>query len=164
MVARKNKKAISELLSYVLLVTIALAMAAGVYAYLRFYAQNPLPEEQCDGISVAIMDYSCTSNVASVTIKNTGRFETYVQVKLYDSQNRLIGNSTIYSGQLIKKIKINEEETVTLEYTGALDRIEVTPFITARDNTNQLYTKFCPESRVNQEAQDCESRTIQSTL
>ena len=73
---KKNKKAISILISYVLLVTLALALATATYFFILPYAQKPLPEEKCpDGISLIIEDYSCdaNSNLMDMTVKNTGR-------------------------------------------------------------------------------------------
>lgn len=73
---KKNKKAISILISYVLLVTLALALAATTYFFILPYAQKPLPEEKCpDGISIIIEDYSCDDdfNLMDITVKNTGR-------------------------------------------------------------------------------------------
>lgn len=70
-----NKKGISELVSYVLLISLAIVMAGAVFAYLRFYAQNPLPKESCPEVSLIIDSYSCANATLNLTIKNQGRFD-----------------------------------------------------------------------------------------
>lgn len=155
----KNKKGISELISYVLLITLALAMAGGVYAYLRFYAENPLPEEQCDGISIAIENYVCEDDEMTITIKNTGRFTCSAKVKLYDSQGMIVGEVDIpeeatQQGQIIQEIKIGEAATGLIGYDIDVVRIEVIPF---KFDKEEHYTKFCPEAKIVQEIEEgCE--------
>lgn len=70
-----NKKGISELISYVLLVLIAVAIAVSVYLFLKPYAENPLPEDECpDGISIILEKYNCYNNIINLTLKNKGLF------------------------------------------------------------------------------------------
>lgn len=146
----KNKKGISELISYVLLITLALAMAGGVYAYLKFYAEAPLPEEPCDGISVAIIDYSCQDDKMTITIKNTGRFTCSAKVKLYDKDGWVICEEDVpESGEL----EINEEKSKTISYEADVVKIEVIPF---KFDYEEHYTKFCPEAKIVQEIVGCE--------
>lgn len=69
----KNKKAISELISYVLLITLALAMATATYFFMKAYAEKPLPEENCpEGTSVVVENYSCSDGYINITIRNRG--------------------------------------------------------------------------------------------
>ena len=159
---KKNKKAVSELLSYVLLVTLALAMAGGVFAYLKFYAQNPLPEEPCDGISVAIIDYSCQDNKMQITITNTGRFTCSAKVKLYNEDGKVIGEGDIpgFEGKILKELELKEPEKTATRFisysddvSGDVVKIEVIPFKFDKENH---YSKLCPEVKIVQEIIDCE--------
>lgn len=73
---KQNKKAVSLMISYVLLIVMAISMAVGVYSWLRFYAPTEAPEE-CDADAVlTVIDYDCDANIheISLTIKNTGFF------------------------------------------------------------------------------------------
>ncbi len=156
----KNKKGISELLSYVMLVVLAIAMAGGVYAYLRFYAESPLPEQPCDGISVAILNYECYGESLRITLENTGRFETTAQVKLYNSDGKLVGEGNVPEavGGIIKKLGVNEnkEGTGEISYSEDVVKIEIIPFIFEKDSKGKTYTKFCPESKITQTIENCE--------
>jgi hypothetical protein len=72
----KNKKAVSLIVSYVLLIVITLIIAGAVAAWLNFRANIP-DQEQCpDGISLVLRDYSCnnTINEIELQVKNKGRF------------------------------------------------------------------------------------------
>ena len=70
-----NKKAISELVAYVLLITLAVSMAAVTYAFLKPYAEKPLPEEECpDAINIVIENYACNDTNINISLKNRGLF------------------------------------------------------------------------------------------
>ena len=71
-----NKKAVSLMISYVLLVTIAIIMSIIVFAYLKTIA-NVEPVIDCkEGTSITIEDYSCDVDKGEISliIKNNGRF------------------------------------------------------------------------------------------
>jgi hypothetical protein len=73
-IRKKEKKAVSLMISYVILITIAIAMAITVFAWLKLVANvEPLPS--CgDGTSIIINDYVCGGGILNLTIKNNGRF------------------------------------------------------------------------------------------
>jgi hypothetical protein len=75
---RKNKKAISEMVSYVLFVVIAMGLAVGVYSFLKQLVP-PENEEKCEeSTAIAINDYSCVNDagdrVIRLTLENKGYF------------------------------------------------------------------------------------------
>ncbi len=70
----KNKKAVSLMLSYVILITIAITMAIAVFAWLKIMA-NVEPVASCEEETSIILDeYSCDSEMFILQIKNNGRF------------------------------------------------------------------------------------------
>ena len=69
-----NKKAISTLISYVLLIGLAVAMSGIIYAWLNFYVKQPFAEESCHEVSLVITDYNCSEGILSLTVQNRGRF------------------------------------------------------------------------------------------
>lgn len=70
----KNKKAVSLMISYVILIAIAITMAIAVFAWLKIIA-NIEPVASCDEeTSITINDYSCESKIFKLQIKNNGRF------------------------------------------------------------------------------------------
>ena len=71
----KNKKAVSLMLSYVILISIAVIMSITVFAWLKLIA-NIEPVKSCDeSTSIIINDYVCKDNNTFIlTVKNNGRF------------------------------------------------------------------------------------------
>ncbi len=74
---QKNKRGISLMVSYVLLVVIAIALGALVYSYLKHYL--PSDKAECsDDISITATEVSCDrrSDTASLSVKlyNSGLF------------------------------------------------------------------------------------------
>ena len=69
-----NKKAVSLMISYVLLITIAIIMSIIVFAYLKTIA-NVEPVIDCkEGTSIVVEDYSCEEGKITLTIRNNGIF------------------------------------------------------------------------------------------
>ena len=71
-----NKRGISELIAYVLLITLAIAMAAAAWVFLKPYAEKPLPEEECpESINVILANYSCHDGKIDLELENRGLFK-----------------------------------------------------------------------------------------
>ncbi|MEA3414250.1 MAG: hypothetical protein U9Q99_01865 [Nanoarchaeota archaeon] len=69
----KNKKAVSPVIGYVLLITFGILMSVIAYNYLKTYV--PREGLKCpDGVSAFITDYSCDSDTLNITLKNNGKF------------------------------------------------------------------------------------------
>jgi len=75
---KKNKKAVSLMISYVLLIVIAISMAILVYYWLMKWVPEPPPK--CDDdASLGIYDYTIDTVTKTITIvlKNKGRFSIH---------------------------------------------------------------------------------------
>ena len=73
MFKKKNKKAVSVIIGYILLIALMLVMAGVTYIYLKTYIPKDLlkcPEET----SLFIKEKSCSNGVLNITIKNNGKF------------------------------------------------------------------------------------------
>lgn len=73
----ENKKGISEMVSYVLLIVIAIGISTGVYAWLKGYLPSATPKETCNpDVSLVLEDYNCSAidNLTTLTLKNQGYF------------------------------------------------------------------------------------------
>jgi hypothetical protein len=71
--SRLNKKGLSIMIGYVLLITAAVVIGVVVYQWMKTYVPTEVPD--CpDGISIFIEDAYCGGGNLSVTIKNSGRF------------------------------------------------------------------------------------------
>jgi len=69
----KNKKAVSIIIGYVLLVTIGIIMSVVVYNYLKTYI--PRDNLSCPGgVSIKIKNYSCSGGLLNLTLEDNGRF------------------------------------------------------------------------------------------
>lgn len=72
----KNKRALSEMVSYVILIVVALGLAAGVYGWMKIYIPDGEKESCPTDSAISINDYSCdnVSKIISITLKNNGLF------------------------------------------------------------------------------------------
>jgi len=73
MIKKRNKKAISVMIGYILLVSFALVMAVIVYTYIKTYVPKDLgycPDET----SLFIKEAVCENGNLNITLKNNGRF------------------------------------------------------------------------------------------
>lgn len=71
----KNKKGVSEIIGYILLVAIVVTISIFVYQWLKTYV--PQDAISCpDGVSLSVIsyNYSCASNTLNLTLQNTGTF------------------------------------------------------------------------------------------
>lgn len=89
---KNDKRAITELLAYVLLIGLAITLSILVYNWLRFYV-TPYESRVCpDGISLIVQEYSCSAGNISITVKNKGLFKI-------DGYLVKVNNETDYAGK-----------------------------------------------------------------
>lgn len=70
---KKNKKAVSVMIGYILLITFAVVIAGFVYSWLKSY----VPKQGIDcpsDVSIYISDYNINNGILSLTIRNNGKF------------------------------------------------------------------------------------------
>ncbi|MBI2452510.1 hypothetical protein HYV50_05575 [Candidatus Pacearchaeota archaeon] len=83
----KNKKGVSLIVSYVLLVIITVSLGAIVYSYLK--TQLPGEKAECPSdINLIIEEASCSGNKLNVTFSNRGLFNVSGVFVRLDSANR----------------------------------------------------------------------------
>ncbi len=69
-----NKSGVSEMISYVILIAIAIGLSIAVYIWLKDYA-NVSPKIDCkEGTSLILEDYTITATNLQLTLKNNGYF------------------------------------------------------------------------------------------
>ena len=71
----KNKKGVSEIIGYILLIAIVVAISVFVYQFLKSYV--PKESLTCpDGVTLLIPDYkyNCLENLLNFTVQNEGTF------------------------------------------------------------------------------------------
>jgi hypothetical protein len=159
MQAKLNKKAVSLIVSYVLLISIGLSIAGLVYGWLRFYVDIGEGVKCPDGVHLAIMSASYSDGdfetgkelSLNLTLENRGRFsiEGYVirisnrtnatigTFPIYDSRDLTLGKDTtnfsppLYPGN----ISTHEFNTTHLQQHRNICFIEVQPYIKENNQT-----------------------------
>ena len=70
-----NKKALSNIVAYVLLISITISLSVVVYNWLRFYVGEDEIPVCSDGVNLIIQEYICSAEDKLIlTLKNKGRF------------------------------------------------------------------------------------------
>lgn len=95
-----HKRGISEIVSYVLLVSLAMVMAGVIFSWMKFYAEKPLPSESCPEVSIVIQDYFCKDKMLNLTVQNRGRFDI-------DGYIIKISNGTMFYSMQEKGSRLN---------------------------------------------------------
>ncbi len=159
----RNKRGVSIIVGYVLLVVIALSLSLLVYAWLK--SQIPREREKCpESISLIIEDYSCDKRgkTLDITFQNKGLFNVngfIIRIrnvsdgKTYtlESGGGGIENFFVEAGKL-KALKPNEKATQQFSYSkyGRLVEIEIEPFITEQGIV------LCENAIISQEIVGCD--------
>lgn len=169
-----NKKAISAIIGYVLLISFAVVISAFVYSWMSSYV--PTEELKCpDGISIYIQSATIDSSNLELTIKNNGRFNiagyfirgaatleqklTTIELSQYldtstGSQKLNPGVKLILSGgtEIEDENILNPTQTFsnTFKAIPTIARIEITPFI-YKEQDNKKRLVICTESTATKE-------------
>mgnify|MGYP003977508227 FL=1 len=134
-----DKKGVSVIVAYVLLVVMALSMSVMIYQWLKFQA-TPVDEIKCpDEVSLIIEDVECSVNGMNVYIKNRGffTFDGYI-MRVSDFEDAEIGiyvlhefnEEVVPAGE--KTITFPTDELVQFKVDnkmGDFTFLEVQPFI-----------------------------------
>jgi hypothetical protein len=167
----KNKKGVSIMVGYVLLITIAITMSIIVYQWLKSYV--PDQKQECpDGVSLKINDIDCNKTGAKITLnismENNGRFNfAGYYISITDGPEQLIATKDISAklnktfggvilGQSIKFSPLGEnsfETTMQATHIFNLDKeiylIEITPTRFEKLESSVAYTA-CSKARIKQ--------------
>lgn len=105
-----NKRGVSEIIGYILLVSTGLALSAMVYAWLLFFIP-PLEKSECpDGLSLSIRNATCDSGRRELnfSVKNNGLFSIDgIVIKVNDKPSSNIGVFKV--GEELTEIAPGEE-------------------------------------------------------
>jgi len=153
----QDKKGLSEMISYVLLVAIAIGISTGVFVWLKSYT-NVTPVVDCEeGTSVLLESYTCQCEyelcLMSLDIKNNGRFNvsgiiltistdakrepTDYLMQRKDSERRLKPGITYFdyplspgSKSTVEFFNVNQKD----EALSSIPLIKIQPIITLNKN------------------------------
>jgi hypothetical protein len=165
----KNKKAISEMISYVILVAMVLGLSIGVFVWLKSISNFSAPADCNEGTSMILQESLCQGNTLNLTIKNNGRFNISgvlvsvgndtdkVPTIYFEPNNPTVGSggSTSLAGYFFFVNELKPEDTTTAVFydtynTMVLKNIQIQPFIYS--NKKRI---FCTSSIIKQTIPDC---------
>ncbi|MBD3253097.1 hypothetical protein GF386_05160 [Candidatus Pacearchaeota archaeon] len=141
-----NKKAVSLMISYVVLIAIAIALSIGIYSWLKIIASDVKPKVNCEeGTVLTLTDYKIIYRNLTIDVKNSGRFniDGFIMTVSNDSDKpptmNLLGKE-VYKGYYYfmnplkpgEKKSMNFSNQTTKGYQIELDevkKIQIQPFI-----------------------------------
>ena len=164
----KNKKAVSIMIGYVILIGITMVIAGITYAWLQTYV--PKDKLECpEGTSIFIQDISCSTTLSKINLEiileNNGRFNIdgyFIRATNDSTQEIATIDLSKYSGQEqngyitfpgTSPLEPNTESTtvfnIPLSETGNLERLEIIPLrIQERKFAN------CPAAKITETLSD----------
>ncbi|MFH0831541.1 MAG: hypothetical protein V1886_01595 [archaeon] len=149
-----SKKGITELIAYVLLISMAIALSILVYNWLRFYVV-PSESKACPGgVSLILQEYSCSGGNINITVRNKGLFniDGYL-IKInnkVDSSGKPEGLPVNLLASVSLQSSLNPSDAHSGSYSyeelyGRVAEIEIEPF---RKQDNKII--YCDESITRQ--------------
>jgi hypothetical protein len=141
-----NKKAVSDMVSYVLLIVIAMSIATGVFAWMKFYMPSAGESQKCSAdTALVIQDYSCADKILTVIVENKGYFtingfflrasndSAKLPIKMLPTIDPWAG-ITLNKGRydFPEKLKPGQVNVTRFDYNNELDsvkRIQIQPFL-----------------------------------
>jgi hypothetical protein len=69
-----RKRALSNLVAYVLLITITISLSVMIYGWLKFYVDGEDIPTCPEGVNIIVESYSCSGNSLTVNLRNKGFF------------------------------------------------------------------------------------------
>ena len=174
-VRKTSKKAISEVVSYVLLIVIAISLSIVVYTWIK--VQLPKEKIECpEGASIIIKDYQCNEqgDIINITFQNKGFFDIEgVSIKIANKSNEnpaIAAENVAGVGININLERegfiyfspstgpgLNVKATFSYSKFNQIKKIQVMPFISSRKlGDRNLYVVLCNNKKVIQDIENCE--------
>jgi len=164
----ENKKAVSPMIAYILLIVLVLAMSPIVYSWLKSYVSQGSVPECPDDVAVLVKTYSCDSDKLEIELLNNGFFSidgisikatTSVSQDLatQDLSEKIEGGES-YDEQLgivLLSLEPGKELELKFEDIPTIFEIEITPAKYVKvENKEKL--AYCDNARIRQKV-DCVS-------
>lgn len=158
---RNNKRGISEMLAYTILIVIAISLSLLVYSWLKIYALKPTVECNED-TSLIIEGYECDLNNyrINLTVRNQGKF---IIDGFSAKGSNLTGRPPVYSLREVRNplmeeiffnppLNVSESRLISLNFAELekLVSIQVQPYM---EKDKKIV--FCKNAVYTQDLQDC---------
>lgn len=138
-----GKRALSELIAYVLLISISLSLAGIVFIWLKGYLPSENPSVECEenvGLIIRDYNYSCDAKSLNLTIENKGLFDvdgyilrvnniTYAKLGIY-TLNR--SGRSLYAGEIYTdfyQFANQTDEVLPKSISGYLTFVDLQPIL-----------------------------------
>jgi len=164
----KNKKAISPLIGYILLISAAIFMSIIVYTWLKTYV--PKTALECpDTTSIFIKNYLCDSDELQITFENNGKFSLAgyfiratnspeQELATIDLSSKLleggvkVDNFISFGGGNENTLGPNSEKTHKFNLTeiGSIYSIEIIP-MRYQEQDNKMRFVSCGDAKIKEE-------------
>jgi len=167
-----QKKGVSVIIGYVLLIVFAMVISVGVYAWLKTYVPNE-PLNCPDGVSLFVKDASFNSSTSllNITARNNGRFDVAgyfiaatnnssqklpsIDLSNYlneDSNGIKFGSSVLFSVTGSNSLKPGDEKTNSFTIPLSVGNISTVRVIPTRFQEEENRERFvsCGDARVQQ--------------
>lgn len=156
-----DKKGISIMIGYVLLISSAIIIGAIVYNWMKTYV--PAESIECpDGVSIFINDLNCVNSQLNLTLKNNGRFEIdgyFIHATNSSTQELATIDLSSYAGgtggmiSFPQGLKPNQKIKNVFNFNGAsfesVYSIEIIP-IKIQAINNKIKLIGCSDSKVKE--------------
>jgi hypothetical protein len=158
----RNKKGVSAVVGYVLLIIIAISLSIPVY----YWMQKQLPGEppECpDGAALSVKNYYCDGDFINFTLKNNGLFSVdgfilkiantsgglaVYTLKIGDNPENLFKDES-NNIRALKPGNETKEGKFSYTYYNQITKFEIEPFIWEDDIV------LCDSALLSQEVDDC---------
>ncbi|HIG94863.1 MAG: hypothetical protein QT05_C0048G0020 [archaeon GW2011_AR13] len=168
MINNKNKRGISIMIGYILLVTGAIVMGSIVYQWMKTYV--PADSLTCpEGISIYLSEFECSGTSLNITLKNNGRFNvagyfihganqpdqelaTIDLSSYFDiGQGIIVEHAVLFALSNENTLNINEDKTDRYIFNETIYSIAITPIIFSKDKNDKTRMVSCTNSRIKEE-------------
>ena len=164
-----NKKGLSIVIGYILLVSISIAMSVIVFQWIKNYV--PTEEVNCpEGTSIFVksIDYDCENSILNLTIKNNGKFSIngfYIRATNVSNQEiatinlaseiitggKLYEGSVEFSEEIENLLDPSEERIISFDVEGhnQIYKIEIVPTRIQEEEERRLLV-VCGDSEIRE--------------
>lgn len=156
---KKEKRGISELLSYVLLVGLGVTLSVAVYSWLTFYIHQSKIELCPEGVSIIISNYNCSADKLSLEVRNKGLFN--IDGFILRANNRTKGNPVFkifvynYTSAATPPLSPSQGFThINIDYraTAKITELEIQPYRIFENSSIVL----CDKAVIKQKVENCD--------
>lgn len=166
----KNRKAVSPMIGYILLVTFVIVLGVLVFNWMKTYV--PQDELNCpDGTSLFVKDYSCSNSSLNITIKNNGKFSVggyFLYAATSPDQELATSDLSFYLNENFSVlspsgIKFTGEFNSLIPNSEETDEFDLTEFTDTIYSIEIVPIRWQKEGRINRVV-SCQDSRIKETI